>query len=159
VPVALLAGRDCVEAAGGADPAASWATAFVSGAAALVWSAHPDESAEQIAYRLTTSADRPVRAQRDDTRGWGVVNAYEAVAMTPDPARAGPPLPGASAPVVQETVPPVDTGDPLVDPLAGARAAVVWWGLLGAAGLGLLLLLTRWNRLATGRARPDRPTP
>jgi len=58
---------------------------------------------------------------------------------------------GAAA-LVQATHPDV-TADQIAYPLADRRNDVVWWGLLGLAGLGLLLLLTRWNRLTRRRER------
>lgn len=151
VPVGMMALRDCVVAAGDSPPATSWATAYVSGAAALVWSVHRDETAEEIAYRLMASADRPVRGQRDDRRGWGVVNAYAATVLTPDPAHPGPLLPGHEAHSEQVPEQRIAATSTRTDPLAGARASVVWWAMLGAAGLGTLLLLTRWNRLVRDR--------
>ncbi|HZI98667.1 MAG TPA: S8 family serine peptidase [Actinomycetales bacterium] len=148
---ALLDRRDCVYAQGEEPPATSWATGYVSGAAALVQAAHPDETADQIAYRLMATADRPLRDERDDAQGWGFVQPYQAIVMTFDATRPGPTLPGAEE---QEVVPEVEQIAgiaPLTDPLADRRDDVIWWGLLGLAGLGLLLLLTRWNRLTRPR--------
>ncbi|HEX5560281.1 MAG TPA: S8 family serine peptidase, partial [Nocardioidaceae bacterium] len=156
VPVGMMALRDCLMAAGDSPPATSWATAYVSGAAALVWSAHPDATAEEVAYRLMASADRPLRGDRDDRRGWGVVNAYEAASMTLDPARPGPAMPGHKTVKQVEHVSQVSPGSPLTDPLQPARESVAWWSFLGAAGVGLLLLLTRWNRLVRGRSGTTR---
>ncbi|MFZ5870248.1 MAG: type VII secretion-associated serine protease mycosin [Actinomycetota bacterium] len=138
--------KDCVNSPGVAAPQTSWATGYVSGVAALVASAHPDASAEEIAYRIMASADRPVRAERDDSRGWGIVQPYLAMVMTLDPARAGPPLPGAA-----DAEPPAPQTELVAvrevpDELAAAREQVLWWALLGAAGVGLVTLLGIWRR-------------
>lgn len=152
VTAAFFDQKDCVYAPGDEDvPATSWATGYVSGAAALVQAAHPDESADQIAYRLMATADRPLRQERDDVRGWGIVQPYQAITMTFDPNRAGPVLPGAEPDLVVPEVEQMAAIEPRTDPLAERRDDVVWWGLLGLAGLGLLLLLTRWNRLTRRR--------
>lgn len=148
VTAAFFDQKDCVYAPGEGDaPATSWATGYVSGAAALVQAAHPDESADQIAYRLMATADRPLRRERDDVRGWGIVQPYQAITMTFDVNRPGPLLPGAAQELAVPEVEQMAAVQPLSDPLAQRREDVVWWGLLGLAGLGLLLLLTRWNRL------------
>lgn len=154
VTAAFFDQKDCMYAQGEEPPATSWATGYVSGAAALARAAHPDESADQIAYRLMATADRPVRDERDDMRGWGIIQPYQAIVMTFDPSRAGPALPGAEEEAVVPEVDQIADIQPLTDPLADRRDDVVWWGLLGLAGLGLLLLLTRWNRLTRGREQP-----
>ena len=159
VTAAFFDQKDCVYAQGDEAPATSWATGYVSGAAALVQAAHPGESAEQIAYRLMATADRPVRDRRDDVRGWGIVQPYQAIVMTVDPNRAGPLVPGAAAEVAAPEVGQVADIVPLTDPLAARRDDVVWWGLLGLAGLGLLLLLTQWNRLTRGSRREGSSSP
>ena len=38
------------------------------------------------------------------------------------------------------------------DPAGPARGAAVWWGLRELAALGVLALLTRWNRLTDRRS-------
>ncbi|WP_052226742.1 S8 family serine peptidase [Microbacterium mangrovi] len=102
------AGGDCVYATD--HPAASFATAYVSAAAALVASAHPDETPAQWAYRLEATAVRADPDQRDDVSGWGSVQPYEAIALVPGPSVRGPvspfdanaaaPLPPAGQPTV-----------------------------------------------------------
>ncbi len=76
----------------------SFATPFVSGLAAQLRERFPDESADQIAYRIMASADRPRMGERDDVSGWGEIRPYEALTMSLDPNRAGPPVPGVRKP-------------------------------------------------------------
>jgi type VII secretion-associated serine protease mycosin len=57
----------------------SFATAFVSGVAALVRSAYPHLTAQQVRSRLEMTADHPSTALPDPQFGWGVVNPYSAV--------------------------------------------------------------------------------
>lgn len=52
------------------------ATAVVSGVAALVWSAHPDWTRDQVREQLYASTGQ---LQRGTTMGWGLVNAYKAL--------------------------------------------------------------------------------
>ncbi|MFF2052856.1 S8 family serine peptidase [Leifsonia sp. NPDC058194] len=94
VLTAANTGGDCVYAS--SAPASSFATAYVSAAAALVASAHPDETPAEWAYRLTASAIRAHPDARDDDSGWGVVQPYEAIVLVPGSETAGPPNPFAS---------------------------------------------------------------
>jgi type VII secretion-associated serine protease mycosin len=138
--------KDCVNSPGDAAPQTSWATGYVSGVAALVASAHPDASPDEIAYRIMASADRPVRGARDNRRGWGIVQPYRAMVMTLDPSLAGPPLPGQPPAEPPAASPERLHVVPVTDPLDGAQERVVWWVLLGAAGVGVLTLLAAWRR-------------
>lgn len=128
------AGGDCVYATD--QPAASFATAYVSAAAALVASAHPRETPAQWAYRLEASAVRADPDQRDDVSGWGTVQPYEAIALVPGASVRGPASPfgdagSASAPraeqgtvtVAHETSMDADALRALV--IAGTVAAVL----------------------------------
>lgn len=87
--------------AGGGDctlaevPSSSFATAYVSAAAALVAQAHPDETPAEWEYRLTATATRADPDHRDDVLGWGVVQPYEAVMLLPDSSTRGPESPFA----------------------------------------------------------------
>lgn len=120
----------------------SYATAYVSGTAALVRAYHPDLTAEQVAARLIQTADRPPEG-RNDQVGYGVVNPYRAVATLLG-ARANP-SPAAVAP------PPLTA-----DPLAFPRRAAGWGALVGAVLASLLLLIP--PTLRRGRRRGWRPT-
>ncbi|HYO73129.1 MAG TPA: S8 family serine peptidase [Archangium sp.] len=69
----------------------SMAAAFVSGTAALVWSARPDLSPRQVRDLLQRSARELGMPGRDDRFGWGLVQAREALELL-----AAPTFPGAS---------------------------------------------------------------
>ena len=94
VLIAFHANGDCI--AGQDHAYTSWATGFVSGLAAQLRERFPQESADQIAYRIMASADRPRLSERDDVQGWGEIRPYSALTMSIDPNRPGPPLPGAA---------------------------------------------------------------
>lgn len=134
------------------EPFTSLATPFVAGAAALLMDKYPHESPAEIAYRLEASADRPVRNARDDVRGWGFIRPLEALTMTIDPARPGPPVPGrrnkGRAEAIVADVPALSLE---ADPLAPARANVAWWLMLGAGLVLLMVILVRWRALAVPR--------
>lgn len=136
----FLANGDCLV---GTDNAySSYATAFVSGLAALLRERHPDASAEEIGYRIMASADRPSRAERDDLAGWGLIQPLEALTMTLDASRPGPPVVGTSSKGARVT--PVGKAPPaqvFTDPWEERRAALLWWVLLGGGFVALALLL------------------
>ncbi|MGF1662627.1 MAG: S8 family serine peptidase [Kineosporiaceae bacterium] len=141
--------RDCVNSPGDQAPQTSWSTGYVSGVAALVASARPDASAEEVAYRIAVTADRPIRSRRDDRRGWGLVQPLLAMTTELDPALAGPPPPAGLAVAAPqpsaEAIHVAATGDPA----AGTRRDGVWWALLGAAaaaGLALARVRQRSRR-------------
>jgi membrane-anchored mycosin MYCP len=70
------------------DP--TFAAAYVAGVAALLRAYRPELSPSEVSERLTTTASRPPSGKRDDRLGWGVLNAYGAVAAEL-PAGAAPP--------------------------------------------------------------------
>jgi membrane-anchored mycosin MYCP len=142
---------DCVVLPPGSPPSSEWAVGTLAGAAALVRSAHPDATAEEVAYRLLASAQRPRQSQRSDSTGWGLVRPYAAITLTLDPSRPGPPFPGGVGAEGTAQVRTIEAARAAPDPAAPARRAAVWWGLLGLAALGVLVLLTRWNRLTDSR--------
>lgn len=149
MPSAYISGGDCVF--NGDGTSSSYATAVVSGAAALVAARYPDETPDQWAFRLVQSAMRVSPAEPTDTVGWGEVRPVEALALVDDGT-----LPGPASPMHPRADPePEDSRvisiDPEPDPLAPARA-IVGWGLGGAATISAIMLL-----LARGRARRPRP--
>ncbi|WP_031071219.1 type VII secretion-associated serine protease mycosin [Streptomyces sp. NRRL WC-3742] len=75
------------------------ATALVSASAALLWSAHPDWSANQVLRVLINTADGPKGGSaRTDRLGYGSVRPWIALAAPGDPGPADlPPLPIAEA--------------------------------------------------------------
>jgi len=84
---------DCLYAAD--TPSSSFATGYVSAAAALVVQAHPSETPAQWEYRLTASAVRADPDSRDDLVGWGIVQPFEAITLLPDASTRGPASPFA----------------------------------------------------------------
>ncbi|MYV96899.1 S8 family serine peptidase, partial [Streptomyces sp. SID3343] len=70
----------------------SGAAALTSGVAALVWSVHPDWTANQVIQRLLDTANRPDEPVPSDTFGWGSVSPRKALASTdpPGPADVNP---------------------------------------------------------------------
>lgn len=122
----------------------SYATSLVSASAALVWSAHPDWSANQVARVLIQTAGAPTDgSKRSDWVGYGVARPrkvlldHEGDPGAPDvdplaaPAAAKTPAPGADS---TASVPPRAEA-------ADSHAGISWqWPALGAAvavGLGL----------------------
>ena len=75
----------------------SFATALVSGAAALLRSTHPTWGPDQVADRLTTTAVDSGRRGWDEQDGWGVLDLGAALGAAPRPA-GSPPAAGALEP-------------------------------------------------------------
>ncbi|MFI5848549.1 type VII secretion-associated serine protease mycosin [Micromonospora chalcea] len=119
----------------------SFATAYVSGVAALVRAAHPDISTAEVAHRLTRTADNPPDGHNADV-GYGMVNPYRAVTSLLG-TRADPPL-GAMPPPAPPT-----------DPLAWQRTVAIWVAVVGGLLAGVLLTLR--PILVRGRRRGWRP--
>ncbi len=150
VLIAYHANGDCL--AGQDRPYTSWAAGFVSGLAAQLRERFPDESADQIAYRIMASADRPRMSERNDVDGWGEIRPYAALTMSLDPDRPGPPLPGATGPRAGTTTDsPVTPLAARTDPLAPARVEAMWWGLAAVGLCALAVVLRPWLGRATRR--------
>lgn len=69
----------------------SMAAPLVAGAAALVWSQHPDWSAEQVRAVLESSAEDLGTSGRDEAYGYGRLNADWAVRFAAEPVKASAP--------------------------------------------------------------------
>ncbi|MFU8852266.1 type VII secretion-associated serine protease mycosin [Micromonospora sp. SL1-18] len=123
------------------DGGTSFATAYVSGVAALVRAAHPDMTPKDLAYRLTRTADNPPDGHNAEV-GYGMVNPYRAVTSLLN-RRNNPPLGAMPKPA------------PPADPLAWQRVVAVWVAVVGAAVAGVLLTLR--PILILGRRRGWRP--
>lgn len=119
----------------------SFATAYVSGAAALVRAAYPDISPDEVAYRLTRTADNPPDGHNPQV-GYGMVNPYRAVTSLLG-TRSGPPL-GALPPPAPRT-----------DPLERQRTVAIWVAVVGTLLAGVLLTVR--PILVRGRRRGWRP--
>lgn len=63
----------------------SMASPFVAGAAALIWSEHPDWSAGQVRVALENGAMNPSDPARDSSYGFGIVDAYRSLAISAPP--------------------------------------------------------------------------
>ncbi|MDR2373773.1 MAG: type VII secretion protein EccB [Bifidobacteriaceae bacterium] len=104
-----LNGGDC--GINGDEPSSSFATGYVSGAAALLAELYPDAGPEYWAYRLTATALRPRADSSDQLAGWGLLQVHDALTATLDASIPGPPPPGGSADQVAG-----GAAVPLVDP-------------------------------------------
>lgn len=145
MPSAYISGGDCVF--NGDSASSSYATAVVSGAAALVAARYPDESPDQWAFRLIQSAMRVAPADRSDTVGWGEVRPAEALALVDDGTLPGPQSPTHDVIEPEPDAPRTISVEPGADPLDPARE-IVGWGFGAAATISVVVLL-----LARGRAR------
>lgn len=124
-----------------AEGGTSYATAYVSGVAALLRAYAPELSATEVAQRLRLTADFPPEG-RNPQVGYGVVNPYRAVATI---------LGGRPNQPVTSLAPPAAA----VDPLRTTRLVAVWAALVGAAAATFILLSQ--PLLRRGRQRGWRP--
>lgn len=149
---AATGGGDCLFAA--ETPAASYATAYVSAAAALVAQAHPDDSPAGWAYRLTATALRADPDRRDDIDGWGFIQPSAAMALLPDRSTRGPISPffdttdAANRPSTVAITP-----DQSPQAFVFTREAAVYVAVGGATLLGVLgILIVLRRRRVTATA-------
>ncbi|HEX6683116.1 MAG TPA: type VII secretion-associated serine protease mycosin [Candidatus Limnocylindrales bacterium] len=121
----------------------SFAAAYVSGVAALIRSYDPSLTPQQVARRLTDTADHPAEIWNAAV-GFGVVNPQRAVGALRTQAAEPPP----AAQVVPEQPDP--------DPLRHAKSVATIVAVSGAGAVILALLgVAGWRR---GRARGWRPS-
>jgi subtilisin family serine protease len=122
----------------------SYATAYVSAAAALLAQRFPDDGPARWKQRLEATAARDRRDARDDRTGWGLVQPVEALTAVLDASVAGPPLPGASPRPTRAAEASLVAVGTVADPLERDRRQVLWVGLaVGTAVLGLALVRLR----------------
>ncbi|MEV4535459.1 type VII secretion-associated serine protease mycosin [Asanoa sp. NPDC049518] len=123
----------------------SFATAYVSGLAALIRSADPDLTPAQVTARITATADHPPEG-RNDLVGYGVINPYRAMTAITGAPKASPPA-AALDPVALPA-----------DPMGNTRTLATWTAaVLGALALVIALCAavvrgTRRRRLTTDPA-------
>ncbi|QAY59142.1 peptidase S8 [Microbacterium protaetiae] len=147
------AGGDCIFAADA--PATSYATGYVSAAAALVAAQFPDETPAQWAYRLEVTARRANPDARDDVSGWGIVQPYSALTLVPGAGLRGPDSPFVDAqPAAPEaSATPVAVHDhPPANAQAWAIASIV--AVLALAALGTIGTLAVLRRRKDGTEEP-----
>ena len=121
-------------------PSSSYATGYVSGVAALIASAHPDESPQQWAYRIKVTALRADPSARTDETGWGEIRPYEALSFIDDGTAPGPDSPNHERPEQTEADPEPLTIADIQDPWAADRQLVTWV-MLGALAVSLIALV------------------
>ncbi|GIG35340.1 S8 family serine peptidase [Cellulomonas pakistanensis] len=135
------AAGDCMLS--GEGTSTSFATAYVSAAVALLAERYPEETPAQWAYRLEATAARTQPAERDDQVGWGVVRPDAALGFVDDGTAPGPVSPVHDRADAQAADVRTLDVSPREDPLAGARAGAVWWGIGGTAAVLLAALGAR----------------
>jgi len=129
------------------------AAASVAAVAALVRAYHPDLTGDQVVTRLTLTAHRPATGGHDPRRGWGVIDAYAALASTlPATAAAPGSVPSAAAPPA--VIPAAAPSHPASDTAAGTIALA---GVALAAAAGVTVAAIR--RARRRNWRPSRFTP
>lgn len=117
----------CVVAEGSTE----WAAAQVAGVAALVWSVHRSDTADQLRGRLQATASG--NGEASPLTGFGVVQPVEALQRPVESMAAQ----GRGGEVVPRGKVPAERADLL----AGTRRDAVWWGLGGGGALVVLLVL------------------
>ena len=122
----------------------SFATAFVTGVAALVRSYLPGLTAQQVVQRIEATADHPPGALPATGLGWGEVDPYAAVT-------AVLPSSGQSAAVPQAALAPHRPG-----PVTGGDEGLAMWIAGGSVG-GALLVVAVAALAPYGRRRRWRP--
>jgi len=147
---------DCLYAA--EAPSTSYATAYVSAAAALVAAAHPEETPAQWKYRLTASAVRNNPDARDDNAGWGIVQPFDAInlvagATTRGPENPDPALDNADAGLQQATI--VVEPDHSESPFTVTREATVVVIVASLTLLGTIAVIIVFRRRRKLAAGPD----
>ncbi|WP_223198500.1 S8 family serine peptidase [Solihabitans fulvus] len=120
----------------------SYAAPYVAAAAALVWSQHPDLTANQVTRQLTTTADHKGTTPRDDQYGYGILNPLRALTTAPNHDTTSP-----LAEDSHTSTPPPDSSPLLAIVGAGVGAVVV-------IGVAAVLYWRRRHRAATAAAVP-----
>ncbi|MEV7526204.1 type VII secretion-associated serine protease mycosin [Streptomyces sp. NPDC091371] len=117
------------------------ATALASASAALIWSAHPDWTNNQVLRVLLNTAGKPIDGvERNDYIGYGIVRPRIAIATPGDPGPADvyplPDLAAATAASPSASPDPAPAPAPQAEPQQDGRL-LPWLGL----GLGACLLI------------------
>ncbi|SDD09861.1 type VII secretion-associated serine protease mycosin [Sanguibacter gelidistatuariae] len=152
----FLAAGDCMLSSG--LPSTSYATAYVSAAAALIAQEHPRETPAQWAFRLEVTASRTILDRRDDVTGWGTIRPAEALAFVDDGSARGPDSPVHPRPAPPAAQPQALDLDQVVSPLDETHRVAMWW-TLGGVVAALATVLAGQLAVTRHRARPGRRTP
>lgn len=140
VVVANGARGTCVASTEGTNT--RYAAAFVAGAAATLISRFPNETPEQIRFRLEVTAVR-VTDVRSNAVGWGMIDLPNALVFIDDGTATGPESPNTPRPE-QATVAGHDVPVQEPDPLRLTRPLSMGAGAITAlGGLGLLVIALR----------------
>ncbi len=126
----------------------SFATPFVSGAAALVLAANPGMTPAQIRTRLELTADPPAETVPSPRLGYGIVNPYLAMTAVAADATAAPAASAAPSPLTLGA-PPAAPDRHLQNVALGAGV-----GLLGLAALVITGAAVLRGDRSSGRRRP-----
>lgn len=146
VPTAFFDAGDCILQPFEAPPSTSWATAHVSGVAALIASRYPEEDAQQWAYRLQVTASRASTGASDGQIGWGIIDPLQALQFVDDGTAPGPESPTQEGAESANSTTPDQGRTVSDDPMGPAPQDTRWW-LLGALGVGVLAVgLVRLRR-------------
>ncbi|MGO1402843.1 MAG: S8 family serine peptidase [Flaviflexus sp.] len=139
IPGASNASSSATCVVGKAYPSSLNASINAAGVAALVISAHPDETPAQIAHRLETTAIRPGADRRTSSTSWGIINPSGAIAFIDDGTAHGPVSPAHG----EQPEPEFIGREPIAvepDPQRMTKP-MTWIGLAGGGALALALLL------------------
>jgi membrane-anchored mycosin MYCP len=142
---------DCLLSSTG-NVSTSFATGYVSGAAALVAQRYPAETPAQWKYRLEVTAARQDRARRDNESGWGLIQPLEALSFVADGTALGPVDPAHRPPARSAVEPTPLMAEPIRDPLHAARRRLLWSALVGGGLVAVVLLLGPYLRVRSRRA-------
>ncbi|HEX4705076.1 MAG TPA: S8 family serine peptidase [Pseudonocardiaceae bacterium] len=121
-----------------------YSAAYVAGVAALLWSYQPALTQNQVVNRITSTASHPADGH-DAHLGWGVVNAYAAVAAPPSADLRWPGTAIAAGPV--RTVAPAPVTDSASSPYRWVGIAALLCVVLAA------LIVVAASAVRRGRAR------
>ncbi|PAU68919.1 S8 family serine peptidase [Bifidobacterium criceti] len=118
----IPSGIDCAFSDGSST---SYATAFVSGQAALIAERYPDETPAQWKQRILATANRAHPDERDDEYGWGVIDPIASLNVALSDDIRGPSAEGGAARLQADQTTERVTLVPLHDPNALAKRIVM----------------------------------